>query len=275
MNYVKRRILGWILDCMPSWVPGRPHCGSCWRYPAGSRPGASGSIPIGTGAGCTPGVIPTGTVSPWPATVGRPPSSPPGRRLPSTRGPPSWRPGGWGGGRRRVRVVRPRHSAWRGTSIRLSDLDWLVLDIDFKPEGRAMSHFGAGYRDRLLAAARAAGCPIFSSTSGNGAHILARLAASADRVDLGRSMTLPAAGDPALTGLTVDRFLPGAKALVCVRFERPMSDITPDVPVPVLSPRRPLLPAGGRSFILTRWGDLSPRLRGCWGAIGGPSFRCS
>ena len=59
-----------------------------------------------------------------------------------------------------------------------------------------MSHFGAGCRDRLLAAARAAGCPIFSSTSGNGAHILARLAASADGVDLGRSMTLPAAGDP-------------------------------------------------------------------------------
>ena len=118
----------------------------------------------------------------------------------------------------------------------LSDLDWLVLDIDFKPEGRAMSHFGAGYRDRLLMAAKAAGCPIFSSTSGNGAHILARLAASADGVDLGRSMTLPAAGDPALTGLTVDRFLPGAKALVCLRFERPISDITPDVPVPVLSP---------------------------------------
>ena len=49
-------------------------------------------------------------------------------------------------------------------------------------------------------------------------------------------MALPVAGDPALTGLTVDRFLPGAKALVCVRLERPMSDITPDVPVPVLSP---------------------------------------
>lgn len=135
-----------------------------------------------------------------------------------------------------------------GDAATLSDLDWLVLDIDFKPEGRAMSHFGAGYRDRPLAAARAAGCPIFSSTSGNGAHILARLAASADRVDLGRSMTLPAAGDPALTGLTVDRFLPGAKALVCVRLERPMSDITPDVPVPVLSPNDLFsLLAAGRS----------------------------
>ena len=135
-----------------------------------------------------------------------------------------------------------------GDADTLSDLDWLVLDIDFKPEGRAMSHFGAGYRDRLLAAARAAGCPIFSSTSGNGAHILARLAASADGVDLGRSMTLPAAGDPALTGLTVDRFLPGAKALVCVRFERPISDITPDVPVPVLSPNDLFsLLAAGRS----------------------------
>ena len=118
-----------------------------------------------------------------------------------------------------------------------------------------MSHFGAGYRDRLLAAARAAGCPIFSSTSGNGAHILARLAASADGVDLGRSMTLPAAGDPALTGLTVDRFLPGAKALVCVRFERPMPDITPDVPVPVLSPNDlfSLLAAGRSSH--HAWGE--------------------
>ena len=76
----------------------------------------------------------------------------------------------------------------------------------------------------------------------------ARLAASADGVDLGRSMTLPAAGDPALTGLTVDRFLPGAKALVCVRFERPISDITPDVPVPVLSPNDLFsLLAAGRS----------------------------
>ena len=109
-----------------------------------------------------------------------------------------------------------------------------------------MSHFGAGYRDRLLAAARAAGCPIFSSTSGNGAHILARLAASADGVDLGRSMTLPAAGDPALTGLTVDRFLPGAKALVCVRFERPMSDITSRRSGPGTVSKRPLLPAGSR-----------------------------
>ena len=228
------------------------------EVPAGSRPGASGSIPIGTGAGCTPGVILTGTVLPWPATAGRPPSGPPERRLPSTRGPPSWRPGGWGGGRRRVLLprllvrprllLRPRHSAWRGDVDTPSDLDWLVLDIDFKPEGRAMSHFGAGCRDRLLAAARAAGCPIFSSTSGNGAHILARLAASADGVDLGRSMTLPAARDPALTGLTVDRFLPGAKALVCVRFERPMSDITPDVPVPVVSPNDLFsLLAAGRS----------------------------
>ena len=46
----------------------------------------------------------------------------------------------------------------------------------------------------------------------------------------------PAAGDPALTGLTVDRFLPGAKALVCLRLERPLAEVTPDVPVPVLSP---------------------------------------
>ena len=65
-------------------------------------------------------------------------------------------------------------------------------------------------------------------------------------------MTLPAAGDPALTGLTVDRFLPGAKALVCVRLEHPMSDITPDVPVPVLSPGDlfSLLPAGRSSHPL-------------------------
>ena len=99
-----------------------------------------------------------------------------------------------------------------------------------------MAHFGASYRDRFLTAARAAGCPAFSSTSGNVAHVLARLSTEADLVDLVRSMTLQPAGDPARTGLTVDRFLPWAIFLVCVGLERPVHDISPDEPVPVLPP---------------------------------------
>ena len=117
-----------------------------------------------------------------------------------------------------------------------SDLDWLVLDIDFKPDRASSQKLGLRHKRVMLERASELGCPIFESSSRRGAHILARLSAEAQGHDFGRSMALPVAGDPPVTGITVDRFLPGAKALICLRLDLPYANSDPGHLVPVLSP---------------------------------------
>ena len=117
------------------------------------------------------------------------------------------------------------------------------IDADFKPD-KDTDGIGAAFIAHVRQALIDAGCPMYSSTSGNGFHAVWMLAPWEDGklrapVNDGRRFRAwPSNATNLFHGARVEVFAPGDKQLVALWRYRPVANCEPDHVIPVLSYRK-------------------------------------
>lgn len=101
-----------------------------------------------------------------------------------------------------------------------------VLDVDYKPDHDA-DGFGLWMRDDLTTRAITAGCPVFGSSSGNGRHILWRVA-DGDGWIRGRGVE-KCYPQETVSGFKVEIFPPGDGKQIVIRHDKHIANVV--VPV--------------------------------------------
>ena len=116
------------------------------------------------------------------------------------------------------------------------------VDADFKPD-KDIAGIGAAFTAHIRKALTDAGCPVFSSTSGNGFHAVWRMdpwqdgQLRASVIGCKRFRAWPSDATKPFHGARVEVFAPGDKKLVALWRSRPVANCEPGRVIPVLSYR--------------------------------------
>ena len=122
-----------------------------------------------------------------------------------------------------------------------------AIDFDYKPDSDP-DGVGRGWRDAAFKLLKAAGCPIWLSTSGNGFHALFGLRSDELGGGFWQREPEPYPPDGAFHGARIDLYAAGAKRLIAMRFDKPAANTSDDTPIPSI----------GRAALMDGLANLTP-----------------